>query len=234
MSWTRLRGCALGVILLLAACGGGTSSAANPATGGSEGEGESDTVAPAADGTASSEGSTSGAGASGPSGPDSATGGGTPASLAAAALARCEVGEVVHGAHTSVPLVVDPPVGSCWVTEGFGAPGSPPAPPELRALGDVSQLRALLTCQPEAELEAEASASYFALRHVHYASDTWEVVFSEDDGARVHVGLRIRRACQGTPPQLIQATTLLALPGRGRALSVHLCERDPRPCPPVP
>lgn len=228
MSRTHLRGFVLGVIALVSvACGGGAPSAVTPGTDGNERA--SDPNDPVTDGAPPSEGSASGDG-SGPS----VTGGGSRAILSATPLTRCEAGEVIHGAHTPAALVIDPPIGTCWMTEGFGAPGSPHAEPELRALADAAALRAVLSCRPDAELEADASASYFTLRHVHYASDTWEVVFAEDDGARVHVGLRLRRACQGTPPQTIQATTLMSLPGRERTLTVHFCERDPRPCPPVP
>lgn len=151
-----------------------------------------------------------------------------------ALLQRCAPDEVTPRPTSPATLQLDPPVGGCWLTNGFGAPPSPRPATEVLAVADEAALGALMSCPPGGRAQAAPNTSYFTLADVHRSADTWEVAFAVDDGQRVHAGLRLRRACQGVAPREVLATTLMALAGGGRALTVHRCEPDPTPCPPVP
>jgi hypothetical protein len=84
---------------------------------------------------------------------------------------------------------------------------------------------------PEIDLDAD---TYLILTDVHRSSDNWEAAFAVDDGERAHVAVRLRRTCQGVPPQDVLSYAVLRVSGAERPVTVHRCEPVHPPCGEVP
>jgi hypothetical protein len=109
------------------------------------------------------------------------------------------------------------------------------ASPRLDRLEGAEGVEAAAACPPGRTPDVSPlTTTYFELTDIHRSSERWEVVFAVDDGERVHLGMRLVRACQGVAPYERASFMALAVEGRDRPVTLHTCAMRVPPCGPVP
>ncbi|HLV65104.1 MAG TPA: hypothetical protein VKY73_04805 [Polyangiaceae bacterium] len=107
--------------------------------------------------------------------------------------------------------------------------------PLFQVFTERERLLAQLACGPQRKPTIDTDQNTYAVFYdVIRSSEDHAVVFSVDDGESVHVGLQVRRVCQGMAPYDVMTSTVIVIPGPHRNVTLHRCAPRIPSCGPVP
>jgi hypothetical protein len=161
-----------------------------------------------------------------------ATAGSRRAQIAREVIETCTpegAGVMINTNVRPVEARIAPTLGGC----GFRTPAAAPTERaiEFDVFSEASYVAEHLVCPPNRSPAFQfTETTYARFSTVHASNDHWEIAFAVNDGQRVHVGVRLRRQCQGVAPTTGLDSQGIEVPGRDLALTLHRCAPIRTPC----